>query len=95
MGALFIIRGPALNPIISLNDYSMEYTTSILEGASVEIDTSKSTITNVNNDGIRTNVMKYYNHQFPKIQNGINTLKILSGIDNDKNVIVTWNDLKL
>lgn len=95
VGALFIIRGPALNPIISLNDYSMEYTTSILEGASVEIDTSKSTITNVNNDGIRTNVMKYYNHQFPKIQNGINTLKILSGIDNDKNVIVTWNDLKL
>lgn len=95
VGAVFVIKGPALNPIISLNDYSMEYTTSILEGARVEIDSNKSTITNINNDGVKTNVMKYYNHQFPKIQNGTNTLKILSGIDNDKNVIVMWNDLKL
>ena len=95
VGAVFVIKGPALNPIISLNDYSMEYTTSILEGARVEIDSNKSTITNINNDGVKINVMKYYNHQFPKIQNGTNTLKILSGIDNDKNVIVMWNDLKL
>ena len=95
VGAIFIINGPALNPIISLNDYSMEYTTSILEGARVEIDSNKSTIININNDGIKTNVMKYYNHQFPKIQNGTNTLKILSGLDNDKNVSVKWYDLKL
>lgn len=95
VGALFTIRGPATMPIISLNDYSMEYNTSILEGARIEIDSNKSTITHINSDGVKTNVMKYYNHQFPKIQNGINTLKILSGIDNDKNVIVTWNDLKL
>ena len=95
VGAIFIIKGPAQNPIISLNDYSMEYNMSILEGARVEIDSSKSTITNINSDGIKTNVMKYYNHQFPKIENGINELKILSGIDNAENVSVRWNDLKL
>lgn len=95
VGAIFTINGPANNPIISLNDYSMEYNMSILEGARVEIDSSKSTITNINSDGIKTNVMKYYNHQFPKIENGINELKILSGIDNAENVSVRWNDLKL
>lgn len=95
VGALITINGPATSPIISLNDYSMEYNMSILEGAKVEIDTSKSTITNVNQDGVRTNVMKFYNHQFPKIENGINTLKVLAGIDDEYNVTVKWNDLKL
>ena len=95
VGAIFTINGPATNPIISLNDYSMEYNMSILEGAKVEIDSSKSTITNINSDGIKTNVMKYYNHQFPKIEYGENTLKILSGIDDESLVNVKWNDLKL
>ena len=67
----------------------------ILEGAKIEIDSSKSTVTHINSDGIKTNVMKYYNHQFPKIENGTNQLKILSGISNANNVIVKWNDLKL
>ena len=95
VGALFTINGPADNPIIALNDYSMEYQMSILEGAKVEIDTAKSTITNINSDGVKTNVMKYYNHQFPKIQNGTNELKVLSGIDDETQVTVKWNDLKL
>lgn len=95
VGAIFTINGPATNPIISLNDYSMEYNMSILEGAKVEINSSKSTIININSDGIKTNVMKYYNHQFPKIENGVNELKILSGIDDESQVEVKWNDLKL
>lgn len=95
VGAIFTINGPATNPIISLNDYSMEYNMSILEGAMVEINSSKSTIVNINSDGIKTNVMKYYNHQFPKIENGINELKVLGGIDDESLVEVKWNDLKL
>lgn len=95
VGAIFTINGPATNPIISLNDYSMEYNMSILEGARVEIDSNKSTVTNINSDGIKTNVMKYYNHQFPKIEYGENTLKVLSGIDDETLVNVKWNDLKL
>lgn len=95
VGALFTIQGPANNPIIALNDYSMEYNMSILEGARVEIDTNKSTIVNINSDGVKTNVMKHYNHQFPKIQKGSNELKVLSGIDDENQVTVEWNDLKL
>ena len=95
VGALITIYGPATLPIIALNDYSMEYDTAILEGARVEIDTAKSTATHINSDGVKTNVMRYYNHQFPKIQPGENTLKVLSGVDDENNVTVKWNDLKL
>lgn len=95
VGALFTIKGPATMPIISLNDYSMEYSTSILEGARIEIDSNKSTITHINSDGVKTNVMKHYNHQFPKIEKGNNTLKILSGVNNSSQVNVKWRDLKL
>lgn len=95
VGALFTIKGPATLPIISFNDYSMEYSTSILEGARIEIDTNKSTVTHINSAGVKTNVMKYYNHQFPKVENGQNVLKVLSGVDNEYNVTVKWNDLKL
>lgn len=95
VGALFTIKGPATMPIISLNDYSMEYNTSILEGARIEIDSNKSTITHINSDGVKTNVMKHYNHQFPKIEKGNNTLKILSGVNSSSQVNVKWRDLKL
>ena len=95
VGAKFTIYGPATKPIITLNDYSMEYDTAILDGARVEIDSDKSTATHINSDGIKTNVMKHYNHQFPKIEEGENQLKVLSGINEDKRVTVEWNDLKL
>lgn len=95
VGAIITLGGPATNPIISLNDYSMEYNMSILKGSKVEIDSNKSTVTNINSDGIKTNVMKYYNHQFPKIENGENTLKVLSGFESDKQVSIKWKDLKL
>lgn len=95
VGAVFTINGPALNPIISLNDYSMEFGTTILEGNKIIINTKKSTVTHINSDGVKSNAMRYYNHQFPKIQNGINTLKILSGIKDDSAVTVEWYDLIL
>lgn len=90
-----IIKGPALKPILSLNDYSIEYTNTILEGESLIIDTNNSTVILVNSEGIETNAMRYYNHQFPKIQNGENELKVLSGIDNPENVSISWYDLTL
>ena len=73
----------------------MEYSTSILDGARIEIDSNKSTVIHINSDGIKTNVMKYYNHQFPKIEKGTNKLKILSGVDDATQVSVKWRDLKL
>lgn len=94
-GAIFTIEGPAQDPIISLNDYAMEYNMSILEGSKVEIDTNRSTIININSQGMRSNVMKYYNHQFPKIEYGENTLKVLGGVDNEEQVTVRWHDLRL
>lgn len=94
-GAIFTINGPATSPIISLNDYSMEYDMVILDGAKLIIDTNKSTVTHINADGIPTNQMKYYNHQFPLIQNGVNELKVLSGINDENQVKIEWYDLML
>lgn len=95
VGAVFTINGPASNPIISLNDYSMEYESNIASGARIEINSNNSTVIHINAEGIKVNVMKFYNHQFPKIQNGNNQLKVLSGIDNENQVNVKWYDLTL
>lgn len=94
-GAIFTIVGPAQTPIITLNDYIMEYSNVLLEGDKLVIDSNKSTVTHINAVGIKTNAMRYYNHQFPKIKNGNNELKILSGIDNAVQVSAKWYDLKL
>lgn len=93
VGAIFTIKGPANSPIISLNDYSIEYDNPLLEGDKLIINSSNSTITHINSDGIATNAMRYYNHQFPKIENGKNVLKVLSGV-NEANVSVEWYDYK-
>lgn len=93
VGAIFTINGPANSPIISLNDYSIEYDNPLLEGDKLIINTSNSTITHINSDGVATNAMRYYNHQFPKIENGKNVLKVLSGV-NEANVSVEWYDYK-
>lgn len=90
-----IIKGPALKPIISLNDYSIEYSNTILEGESLIIDSNNSTVVLENSEGTKTNAMRYYNHQFPKILTGENELKVLSGIDNPENVSISWYDLTL
>ncbi len=94
-GAIFTIDGPATNPIISLNNYSMEFAHAIVENAQLIIDTGKSTVTHISPAGLKTNQMKYYNHQFPKIQNGSNQLQVLSGIDDNTKVKVEWYDLML
>lgn len=93
VGAIFTIKGPANSPIISLNDYSIEYDNPLLEGDKLVINSSNSTITHINSDGVATNAMRYYNHQFPKIENGKNVLKVLSGV-NEANVSVEWYDYK-
>ena len=95
VGFTCTIYGPALNPIISLNDYSMEFDNTISEGSKLIIDTNNSTAVLVNSNGIETNAMRYYNHQFPKIMEGENVLKVLSGIDNPNNVFISWYDLTL
>lgn len=96
VGAIFTIEGPAQTPKISLNNYEMFYDNVLLENTKLVIDSEKSTITHVNEtNGTETNAMRYYNHEFPKIQNGNNTLAVLSGIDNASQVNVKWHDLKL
>lgn len=95
VGGVFTINGPATNPKISFNNYEIYYDNSLLEGSRLEIDSSKSTITHINSLGVKTNAMRYYNHQFPKIQNGINQLEIISGISNEEQLSLSWYDLKL
>lgn len=73
----------------------MEFDTDVASGAKLIIDSSRSTVTNIDESGRKTNQMVHYNHQFPKIQNGTNTLSVLSGIDNENQVKVEWNDLIL
>lgn len=95
VGAIFTIDGPAQTPKIYLNDYEMFYNNVILSGAKLIIDSNRSTVTMVGRDGNLTNAMRYYNHEFPKIENGENVLKVSSGIDEDRQVSVEWFDLKL
>lgn len=95
VGAVFVIEGPAQTPKISLNDYEMFYDNVLLFNTKLVIDSNKSTVTMINREGTATNAMRYYNHEFPKIQNGNNVLKVLSGIDEDRQVNVRWFDLKL
>ena len=97
VGAKITIQGPASSPIISLNDYVMQFNTDIdiESGSRIIIDTSKSTVTQINTLGRKLNKMMYYNHQFPKIKNGTNTLQVISGIDDEEQVTVEWNDLTL
>lgn len=96
VGAIVTILGPATNPELAINNYEMIYTHNILEGAKVIIDTGNSTITNINANNVKTNVMPYYNHQFPKIKPGNNEIKVQSGIDNpETQVKIEWYDLKL
>jgi phage-related protein len=93
-GAIFTILGPATSPEIALNDFEMTYNQSVIEGAKLVIDTGNSTITNISPLGMKSNVMPYYNHQFPKIQPGKNELKVQSGISDASQVTLEWYDLK-
>lgn len=94
-GAIFIIEGPATLPKIALNDYEMEYENSLDENTKLVIDSNNSTVTFIGTDNSKTNAMRYYNHQFPKIQKGTNELEVISGINDDTQMKVEWYDLKL
>lgn len=95
VGAKFTILGPASLPKISFNDYLMEFDTDIMSNTKLIIDSSKSTITYIDGLGRKSNQMMHYNHQFPKVRNGTNTLQIISGIQDEEQVTVEWNDLTL
>ena len=95
VGARITIVGPAYSPRISLNGYIMEYDANIASGAKLIIDGSRSTATHIDSLGRKTNQMINYNHQFPKIQNGTNTFLVLSGVDDEGQVTIEWNDLTL
>ena len=94
-GPKFIIEGPATNPRIALNDYQMYYASSLLQGEKLIIDANNSTVTKIDNNGDAFNVMGYYNHQFPRIHNGLNELEIREGISNEEQLKIEWHDLKL
>lgn len=95
VGAKFTIEGPASLPKISFNDYLMEFDADIMTGTKLIIDSSKSTVTHIDGLNRKSNQMAYYNHQFPKVQSGTNTLQIISGINDEEQVTVEWNDLTL
>lgn len=94
-GCIITINGYCNNPIISLNDYQMEYEGVVLAGNKLVINTGNSTITHITSLGVATNAAMYYNHEYPKIQPGENEIKVLSGIDNATQVHTEWYDLKL
>ena len=94
-GVKFTILGPATSPQITFNDYLMSYSANITNGDKLIIDTSKSTVTYIDDLNKKTNRMIYYNHQFPKANKGTNTLQIVSGINNENQVTAEWNDLTL
>lgn len=94
-GFILTIEGPTTNPVVSLNNYQMTYTGTVLDGNKLIINTNNSTATHVTSLGVRTNAAIYYNHQYPRIQNGSNQLQILSGISDTSKVTIEWYDLKL
>lgn len=95
VGAKFTILGPASLPKISFNDYLMEFDADIMSNTKLIIDSSKSTITHIDALDRKSNQMAHYNHQFPKVKYGTNTLQIISGISDEEQVTVEWNDLTL
>lgn len=95
VGAKFTIVGPATSPNITFNSYLMKFDTDIASGTKLVIDSSKSIVVSIDNLNKKTNQMIHYNHQFPKVQKGTNTLQIISGISDEDQITVEWNDLTL
>lgn len=93
-GCKIIIEGPASLPIFVLNGQTLNYNNTVASGHTLVIDTSNSTVTDYNSQDVGTNVISYFNHIFPKIQNGTNTVSISSGVD-PENFTIKWNDLLL
>ena len=93
-GCKITITGPANVPNININGYDVIWNHILAEGQKLIIDSKKSTVTRVSSLGVKTNVMAYYSHQFPKIQKGVNFVEIISGIE-DSQLKIEWNDLLL
>lgn len=93
-GCKITIIGPASLPIFVLNGQTLNYNNTIATGHKLVIDTSNSTVTDYNSSNVGTNVMAYFNHIFPKVQKGTNTVVLNSGIEAE-NFKIEWNDLLL
>lgn len=94
VGFICTISGEATYPELTVNGVTMKYDNVILEGEKLILDSKKCTATKISTTGTKTNAMAYYNHEFPKIQSGNNTVSIVSGITNE-NLKIEWNDLLL
>lgn len=94
VGYKMTITGPASLPTIILNGETMSYNNTVVSGHKLVIDTNNNTVTDYNASNVGTNVMAYFNHNFPKIEQGTNNLSINSGITAD-NLKIEWNDLLL
>lgn len=93
-GCIITIEGPCNIPTISLNDYQMIYNNVVLQGNKLVINTANSTIKHITSLGVVTNAAIYYNHEYPKIVQGKNEIKILSGVTNEEQITTEWYDLK-
>lgn len=93
VGAKFTVLGPASKPKFAFNDYLMEFDIDIMENTRLIVDSSRSTVTYIDALNRKSNQITHYNHQFPKVRNGTNVLQVVSGISNEEQVEVEWNDL--
>lgn len=99
VGGIITVTGPATSPKFYLNDYEMEFVESeaftILSGDKLVIDCGNSTVTLVKSNETMVNAMPAYNHQFPKVEPGINELELGTGIQNANQLKLEWYDLKI
>lgn len=93
-GFVMEIEGPVNFPSWIFNGVEMRYDNLLVEGTKLVIDTKKCTVTHVSKLGDKTNFMPYYNHIFPKIENGVNSLFVNSGVDINQ-IKISWYDLLL
>ena len=94
VGFVAKISGEASYPDITINGVQMRYEGVLTAGQTLVIDTSKYTARIIKNSGEIINAMANYNHKFPKLQNGENTIVINNGIEANQ-LSIEWNDLKL
>lgn len=94
VGFIMTITGEASYPDITVNGVQMRYENVLTAGQKLVINTKSYTATHIANSGTETNAMMYYNHNFPRLKNGANTVVINSGLSANQ-LKIEWNDLLL
>ena len=95
VGFICTIQGPTTNELaMTLNDTKMALDLALTSNEKAIINTKNYTVTKIAEDGTETNILKNFTEKkFPKIVNGKNTFKILSGITDKNNITIEWYDL--